>query len=659
MRNVLLKSLKTDENRDQLLKVKDVVSELPSSGSIDKMCPSVSEDWSVVTRTKQRETKRSSAVLTQGLINFSLNIGMSVEFKQPKINGPNDFSLKSNIPKNYGKKCKNLYAQSKYCYPKNLVLCKNREKHRLNVLKSNAVKRDFLTVVKIDGDTFDGPNSLCKNAEDQVIMADTKINTLKIFDLNGNLKTNVNTHNNRTLLWSPDCMYLCPHTKWLVVVERPPHKRITVIGENLYKITSFRYEATNPKDVCMDNNFKIFLLDSTHKKIYIFDQKGLLLNTLHCPDIDYPYNIAANKHNELFVCDNRKHCVEVINYEGHKLRTIGKEGITDYPIFVKIGTNDELIVCNNYYGLRLTIFNRIGDQILVALKSAKNLKKCFDVTLTFNGTVFITTRDLKFIIMKVPPTVLKKLNWEQAQDNREKKMETSKYESSNKSLNAKIDSVWNKSVSVQNSNVVNYLINILKQVESCRAEYLPKNVSSLNDFIGNTKDVVVRSDKSFSKVSVQKEHPKQCDRWILDNYKFASNNFVEQSEEFENSGEMLLENQQAKDDESESESIKDNIWNMSFVRDSEIENEELFNNILFESEHFESRRRMLQNNSELEIPAESENLRSFSLAKDESQIRNIWSNNNPAHNARKNIWSNFVLMHDIDNKVRNIWSNDM
>ncbi|ESO03934.1 hypothetical protein HELRODRAFT_172964 [Helobdella robusta] len=177
-------------------------------------------------------------------------------------------------------------------------------------------------------------NSLCKNAENQLILSDININKIKIFDLSGNLETIVGSPESGTPLESPDRIYMCPRTRVMVVFERPPYRMIKVLVA-LFPITSFSYEATNPEDICMDSSFKIFLLDSPSKIIYIYDTTGVLLNVLHCPDFLYPCNIDVNQHEELFVCDKERHCVEVINYKGKKLRTIGGEGITDFPIFAK------------------------------------------------------------------------------------------------------------------------------------------------------------------------------------------------------------------------------------------------------------------------------------------------------------------------------------
>ena len=40
----------------------------------------------------------------------------------------------------------------------------------------------------------------------------------------------------------------------------------------------------------------------------------------------------VNDDQEIFISDNRAHCVKVFSYEGQFLRQIGGEGLTNYPI---------------------------------------------------------------------------------------------------------------------------------------------------------------------------------------------------------------------------------------------------------------------------------------------------------------------------------------
>ncbi|ESO03935.1 hypothetical protein HELRODRAFT_172965 [Helobdella robusta] len=640
MKDISLSNLMAEKNRNQILKFKDVNSKLPSCGSNEKMRPKTSNDWSVVTRTRRPTAKKI-------------------------------FSRENNESIKNGKKsyinCNN-----------HLVSNKTREDDKY-ALGDKLLKRELLYFFKSVVRPFGGGNRLCKNAENQLILSDTNINKIKIFDLSGNLETIVGSPESGTPLESPDRIYMCPRTRVMVVVERPPYRMIKVLVA-LFPITSFSYEATNPEDICMDSSFKIFLLDSPSKIIYIYDTTGVLLNVLHCPDFLYPCNIDVNQHEELFVCDKERHCVEVINYKGKKLRTIGGEGITDFPIFIKVGKNDEVIICNNYNILKITIFNRMGDEILVALQSMLRLEKLLDVTITCNGRVFVSTSDGDLVMMEFPFIAFDKLKWKRIQiKNKRKKMEYWEHEYPENAENE----VW------KNGTVGRSL----------------------------TKNVEFSDEKSFNEFSVkrliiensEREFPNESENlkdgiWHFKK-KCLNDQISVENEQYEENKRIKLYNN---DTTAENESTEDDIWDMSFVTNVKVKNEELFDNILAQSQQFESCERMLFEKSEYALPVESESVEkdiSFTehvgVNNDESfnhisidikhleengitpfenidasarinqddgwstsflkniHIRNMWNNSTPTQNVAKNIWSNVVLEHDMDNHIRNIWSDKM
>ncbi|ESN90572.1 hypothetical protein HELRODRAFT_166256 [Helobdella robusta] len=616
MKDILMNNLIGENFR--LLKVKDVTSKHSSSGSNEKMLPKTSNDWSVVTRTKQK------------------------------------FSLKNNDLVRIGTKIENN------C---NNHLGSNKTRDENEYLLKRHLLRCIKCVVRPIGTT----NSLCKNSENQIIISDPTVNRIKVFDLSGNLKKIVGSHKNGTPLESPRCIYMCPHTRMMVVVESPPYRMIKILVANLFTVTSFSYEATNPEDICMDSSFKSFLLDSLSRKIYIYDRAGVLLNVLHCPDFLYPCNIDVNQHEELFLCDKERHCVEVISYEGKKLRAIGGEGITDFPIFVKIGKNDEVIICNNYEILKITIFNRTGDTILVALQSMMRLEKLLDVTITCNGKVFVSTSDLNLFIMEFPLMAFKKLKWKK-------------------------------------------IHNVTKDMRN-RIEYIK------HEYPENLQNEIKRDEKSLNKTSVQLDHRERIEKQIIENNKSevpneskdlkddiqdVINHISDENEQFEEISEMQLDNN---DVPIENKNTEDDIWNMSFVTNVKIKNEELFDNILAQSQQFENCKRMLFETSEYAyqvesksmekdisptkdvkvkndesfnyISMESENLEENKITpfekidvseegiqddirsnpfKNDIHIRSIWSNSIPTQNLPKYIWCNVVLEHDLENHIRNIWS---
>ena len=65
-------------------------------------------------------------------------------------------------------------------------------------------------------------------------------------------------------------------------------------------------------------------------RVIIFDQMGNVLNKFGCSKhLEFPNGVVVNDRQEIFISDNRAHCVKVFDYEGNFLRQIGGEGNSD------------------------------------------------------------------------------------------------------------------------------------------------------------------------------------------------------------------------------------------------------------------------------------------------------------------------------------------
>ena len=62
-------------------------------------------------------------------------------------------------------------------------------------------------------------------------------------------------------------------------------------------------------------------------RVIIFDQMGNVLNKFGCSKhLEFPNGVVVNDRQEIFISDNRAHCVKVFDYDGNFLRQIGGEG---------------------------------------------------------------------------------------------------------------------------------------------------------------------------------------------------------------------------------------------------------------------------------------------------------------------------------------------
>uniref|UniRef100_A0A1B0D791 B box-type domain-containing protein n=1 Tax=Phlebotomus papatasi TaxID=29031 RepID=A0A1B0D791_PHLPP len=135
-------------------------------------------------------------------------------------------------------------------------------------------------------------------------------------------------------------------------------------------------------------------------RVIIFDQSGNVLQKFGCSKhLEFPNGVVVNDKQEIFISDNRAHCVKVFNYEGVFLRQIGGEGITNYPIGVGINAAGEILIADNHNNFNLTIFTQDG-QLVSALESKVKHAQCFDVALMDDGSVVLASKDYRLYIYR-------------------------------------------------------------------------------------------------------------------------------------------------------------------------------------------------------------------------------------------------------------------
>ena len=77
-------------------------------------------------------------------------------------------------------------------------------------------------------------------------------------------------------------------------------------------------------------------------RVIIFDQLGNVLNKFGCSKhLEFPNGVVVNDRQEIFISDNRAHCVKVFSYEGVYLRQIGAEG--EWVSYISASTKTRLI----------------------------------------------------------------------------------------------------------------------------------------------------------------------------------------------------------------------------------------------------------------------------------------------------------------------------
>ena len=144
-------------------------------------------------------------------------------------------------------------------------------------------------------------------------------------------------------------------------------------------------------------------------RVLIFDLYGNVLQKFNCSKyLEFPNGVCCsnplnnpslNTPEEIYISDNRAHCIKVFDYNGNFLRQIGGEGITNYPIGVGINSNNEILVADNHNNFNLTVFSQDG-QLINALESKVKHAQCFDVGLMDDGSIVLASKDYRIYVYK-------------------------------------------------------------------------------------------------------------------------------------------------------------------------------------------------------------------------------------------------------------------
>ena len=134
-------------------------------------------------------------------------------------------------------------------------------------------------------------------------------------------------------------------------------------------------------------------------RVVIFDMVGTVLSKFSCSHhLEFPNGVCVNNM-EIFISDNRAHCVKVFDYQGNYLRQIGGEGVSNFPIGVGITANGDVAIADNHNNFNLTVFSPAG-QLIGALESKVKHAQCFDMALMRDGSIVLASKDYRLYIYR-------------------------------------------------------------------------------------------------------------------------------------------------------------------------------------------------------------------------------------------------------------------
>ena len=252
---------------------------------------------------------------------------------------------------------------------------------------------------------FTQPSGVTVNANYDIIIADTNSHRIQVFDREGQFKFKFGESSNREeRYFYPNRVCIVKSTGDIVITERAPSHQIQIYNKYGQFVRKFgANKLKHPRGICVDSKGRIIVVECKVMLILIFDLMGNLLKKFKLPNhLGFPNGICCSNDGcpeEIFISDNRDHCIKVYDYNGNFIRQIGGEGITNYPIGVRINSKNEIIVADNHQSFNLTMFTQEG-MLINAFKSKARHSECHDLDLIDDDSVVLSSNDCRIYVYK-------------------------------------------------------------------------------------------------------------------------------------------------------------------------------------------------------------------------------------------------------------------
>lgn len=195
----------------------------------------------------------------------------------------------------------------------------------------------------INDGQFTEPSGVTINTNNDIIVADTNSHRIQIFDKDGAFRFKFGECGKRDgQLLYPNRVAVVKQTGDIVVTERSPTHQIQIYNKNGEFVRKFGANILqHPRGVYVDYKARIVVVECKVMRVIIFDLNGNVLNKFNCSKYlefpngvccSNPTNPGSNQREEIYISDNRAHCIKVFDYNGNYLRQIGSEG-KFYPYF--------------------------------------------------------------------------------------------------------------------------------------------------------------------------------------------------------------------------------------------------------------------------------------------------------------------------------------
>jgi tripartite motif-containing protein 2/3 len=243
-------------------------------------------------------------------------------------------------------------------------------------------------------DQLNLPTGFCLDSNDDIVIADTNNDKIKIFNKDGKFKWmfGINGEKEGQLVF-PRKVALFKNKNFVVSDWGKVRTRIQVFDSRGKYLNGVKLECIDIlAGLCVSDENEIVAIESVSPTVYIFDGDSLDLpkHYFNCSQhIREPSDIAV-KGNNIFICDYKGHNVKSFNKNGDYLRTFGGEDITPFPSGIDINDEGDIYVGNSHSNqFHITIFESKNNNVRVLKCSEVKVSRCCGLKIT-NSNFIVT-----------------------------------------------------------------------------------------------------------------------------------------------------------------------------------------------------------------------------------------------------------------------------
>ncbi|XP_049521522.1 LOW QUALITY PROTEIN: B-box type zinc finger protein ncl-1-like [Dermacentor silvarum] len=250
---------------------------------------------------------------------------------------------------------------------------------------------------------FSSPHGFCLGLDEEIIVADTNNHRIQVFDKSGEFKYTFGVAGKEEgQLWYPRKVAVIKSSGKYVICDRGNERsrmQIFTKGGHFIKKIAIRY-IDIVAGLAITSENKIVAVDSVSPTVFVISEAGELLLWFDCSEyMREPSDIAISGR-EYYICDFKGHCVIVFNDEGHYIRKIGCDGMTNFPNGIDISDAGDVLVGDSHGNrFHVVVFSRDGLLLSEFECPYVKVSRCCGLKITSEGYVVTLAKNNHHVLV--------------------------------------------------------------------------------------------------------------------------------------------------------------------------------------------------------------------------------------------------------------------